>query len=116
MILLGYIIMAHRDWRKSHIKIFIISPRGQSESMQTVVKEHIVAGRLPITLANIEIVDIPENKVISEVIVERSYQAGLTIIGFREEIIKHDPVKFFTDFQHMGDTLFVNSSTVKEIN
>jgi len=116
MILLGYIIMAHPDWRKSQIKIFITSPKGESETVKKDLEERIATGRLPITLANIEIVDLADNQSLSDVVGIQSKQAGLTIIGFREEIIKHEPMDFFLDFQGIGDVLFVNASQSKDIN
>ncbi|MDH6359036.1 amino acid permease [Parabacteroides sp. PF5-9] len=116
MILLGYIIMAHPDWRKSQIKIFMTSATGESEQTKTDLQERIATGRLPITLTNIEIVTLPEGETLRDAITERSKHAGLTIIGFREEIIKHDPMAFFTGFNEIGDVLFVNASQEKEIN
>jgi amino acid transporter len=115
MILLGYIILSHPDWNKSYIKIFNVSPAGKEEETKKGLEERIAAGRLPITLTNIEIVTFVENQTIGEIIVEYSKYAGLTIIGFREEIIKHEPVAFFNDFEGIGDVLFVNASTSRNI-
>jgi amino acid transporter len=116
MILLGYIIMSHPYWRKSHIKIFITSPMGESEIIRQELKERIAEGRLPITLTNIEIVVLSEDQTLNDAMEEHSKLAGLTIIGFREELLKHEPVKFFSGFEGIGDVLFVNASQVKEIN
>ncbi|MDR1201505.1 MAG: amino acid permease [Tannerellaceae bacterium] len=116
MILLGYIIMAHPDWHKSQIKIFITSTRGRKEAVKEGLQERIAKGRLPITLANIEIVMLSEGQTVSSAVVAHSKYAGLTLIGFREEIIKHDAMSFFTDFNEIGDILFVNAAQSKEIN
>ncbi len=116
MILLGYIIMAHPDWRKSQIKIFITSTSEETQILKEELQQRIDAGRLPITLTNIEIVILGEHQTMSEAIEQHSKQAGLTLIGFREEIIKHDAMKFFMDFDKIGDVLFVNASQYKEIN
>jgi hypothetical protein len=116
MILLGYIILAHPDWRKSAIRIFIISLAGHSESLREELKARIAAGRLPITLANIEIITLDEEQPFSRVVNKHSSRAGLTLIGFRDEIIKHDATGFFNDFQEIGDILFVNASKSKEIS
>ncbi len=116
MILLGYIIMAHPDWHKSQIKIFITTNTSKTDDLKKDLEERIAAGRLPITLANIEIIVLADNQTLSDAISINSKQAGLTIIGFREEIIKHEPEKFFMDFQGIGDILFVNASQSKEIN
>ena len=116
MILLGYILLAHPDWHKSHIKIYIISPTGDSGETKKGLAEKIAAGRLPITFTNIEIITLEENQTVSMAVTQHSKHAGLTIIGFREEIIKHDAIAFFDDFRGLGDVLFVNSSQSKEIN
>jgi Amino acid transporters len=115
MILLGYIIIAHPDWKKSQIKIFITSSHAEKEDVVDKIKERIREGRLPITFANIEMVTIEPNQRINEVISANSKYAGLTIIGFREETIKRDEAKYFTDFQGLGDVLFVNASSAKRI-
>ncbi|MDR2811194.1 MAG: hypothetical protein LBB84_11685 [Tannerellaceae bacterium] len=114
MILLGFIIMSHPDWCKSQIKIFITTTR-ESDTVKEETKERIAAGRLPITLTNIEITILSPGQTVSDVIGIHSKYAGLTIIGFREEIIKHDAMKFFTSFDGIGDILFVNASQYKEI-
>jgi amino acid transporter len=116
MILLGYIIMAHPDWKNAQIKIFITSMHEEKSELKEELKKRIAAGRLPITLQNIEIVIQQQQQTFSHIVEEHSKHAGLTIIGFREEIIKHDPMAFFTDFDGIGDILFVNSFQPKEIN
>lgn len=116
MILLGYIIMSHPDWRKSHIKIFIPSVTGEVSSVKENLVNRIATGRLPITLANIEIVTVTQGQAISEVVEEYSKIAGLTILGFNERLIKHDPLRTFTEFDSIGNILFVNANEEKEIN
>ena len=115
MILLGYIIMSHPDWKKSHIKIFIASMKKDAVQVKEELKQRIATGRLPITLTNIEFVMLDENHTFIHAVKEQSYQAGLTIIGFHEDFIKHDPIAFFNDFKSTGDILFVNASQAKEI-
>ncbi|NDV57160.1 amino acid permease [Bacteroides sp. 519] len=116
MILLGYIIMAHPDWKKGQIKIFIPSVKTELGTLKEDLARKIADGRLPITLANIEIIIIPEGETISQTICKWSPNAGLTIIGFNEHHIKHDGIDFFTAFDGIGDILFVNSGKEKDIN
>ncbi|MDR1221574.1 MAG: amino acid permease [Tannerella sp.] len=115
MILLGYIILSHPDWKRSHLKIFLTSAREEMKEAKKELEERIAAGRLPITLSNIEFVMLDEEHTFGSVVQEHSSQAGLTIIGFHEDIIKHEPVAFFSEFKNMGDIFFVNSSSSKEI-
>ncbi|MDR1169696.1 MAG: amino acid permease [Prevotellaceae bacterium] len=116
MIMLGYIILSHPDWSKSYIKILKISPAEKKEETKKSIEKQIAAGRLPVTHTNIEIVTFVENQTLGEIVAEHSKYAGLTIIGFREEIIKHEPLTFFDDFGGTGDVLFVNASTSRNID
>lgn len=115
MILLGYIILAHPDWRKSQLKIFSICAPGLEEQTRHELSNLIESGRLPITFANIEILAPTGNQNTHEIITHYSSHAGLTIVGFREESIKHQGDLFFNSFQEMGDLLFINAADSKEI-
>ncbi|MBN2664828.1 MAG: hypothetical protein JXR68_14355 [Bacteroidales bacterium] len=58
--------------------------------------------RLPITENNIEII-IQEDNVSSKTLInEKSGDAALTIIGFREEMIKHEREKYFEGYDNVG--------------
>lgn len=115
MILLGYIIMSHPDWKKSHIKIYLASIKEDFADVKKELEERIAAGRLPITLANIEFVMIDEEHSFCDLVEKYSSQAGLTIIGFHEDQIQWNLASFFTEFNARGDILFVNSFDAKEI-
>jgi amino acid transporter len=116
MILLGYIIMAHPEWKKSQIKIFVFSTTDESEAVKQNLEERIAVGRLPITLTNIEIVTLGEGQLFSDAVTKYSGHAGLTIVGFPDDISKNEPMEFFSKFEDIGDVLFVNASQYKEIN
>ena len=115
MILLGYIIMSHPDWKKSQLKIFITSTKEDFSGIKDNLNERIAAGRLPITLANVEFIMIDEEHTFSDMVAKHSSEAGLTIIGFHEDRIKRDPIRFLTNFIVSGDILFVNSFEPKII-
>lgn len=116
MILLGYIIMAHPDWKKSQIKIFVFTTTAESEAVKKNLKERIAIGRLPITLTNIEIVTLAEGQLFSDAVTKFSRFAGLTIVGLLDDISKNEPLEFFSKFEHIGDVLYVNSSQYKRID
>ena len=109
MILLAYIIISHPDWKKGQLKIFITSTKEDFSGIKETINERIAAGRLPITMANIEFIMIDEEHSFGDMVEKHSSQAGLTIIGFHEDRLKHEPVKFFTSIKTKGDILFVNS-------
>lgn len=109
MIMLSYIILGHPDWAKSNIKIFEICKPGMEEEVQKNLDKLVADGRLPINTKNIEIITEQENISPKSVINERSAHAGLTLIGFREEHLKHQGREIFLGYDHLGDVLFVNS-------
>ena len=115
MILLGYIILAHPDWKKSKIKIFSICAPDQVRQTRDQLTHLVEEGRLPITLSNIEIVPATGNRAVHEIVEEKSKRAGLTIIGFRDEHIKNRGVEYFNDFSNLDDILFVNASQARKI-
>ncbi len=110
MILLGFIILSHPDWRKGHLKIFSVCNEDQMNETRDSFRELVETGRLPITMSNIEIIPLSEEKSIKTIIPEYSSKAGLTIVGFREESVKHAGSEIFTGYEDMGDILFVNAS------
>jgi amino acid transporter len=115
MILLSYIMLGHPDWKKGKIKIFEIARSDQIEESRAKLTQIIQSGRLPISPKNIEIIASDDNVAFKHVIDRKSADAGLTVIGFREEQAKHDP-DIFSGYDELGDILFVNASQLREIN
>ncbi|QSE97138.1 amino acid permease [Fulvivirga lutea] len=115
MILLGYIIMGHRDWRDAQIKIFAVVSKkemgSEEENLVSIIKE----GRLPISPNNIKFIQHEDDVVIKDIINEKSVDADLTILGFRAEAIKQLEHKLFEGYDKIGNVLFVNCSKAKEI-
>jgi amino acid transporter len=115
MIMLGFIILGHPFWQKSNIRIFNICRPEAHEQVKQELESLLLTGRLPITMKNIEIISDTMNRNVKEMINERSSDAGLVIIGLREEAVKHNGVELFTGYDKLGMTLFVNSADEKKI-
>jgi len=115
MILLSFIILGHKDWRKSNIKIFDICKSGEEANTRQALEKLVISGRLPITIKNIEIISSQEEKGIKTLVNERSYDAGLCIIGFREDSLKNKQEDLFLGYDKVGHILFVNSYAHKEL-
>ena len=115
MILLSYIISGHPDWRKSKIKIFDICKEDDLEQNRINLVELVKSGRIPITEQNIQIIRKDENVSSKVLINKHSADAGLCIIGFRAEHIRHHGSELFSGYDQVGDILFVNSHRQKEI-
>ncbi len=115
LILLSFIIQGHPDWKKSEIKVFDICLEEEVDKTKKRMKELVNTGRLPITEKNIEIIIQDPNVNPKVMINQRSSDAGLTIIGLREELLKHEKAKYFEGLGNLGTTLFVYSHEVKNI-
>ncbi len=113
MILLGYIILGHPDWKKGFIKIFALYPKEHVEDKRQQLLDLVKDGRLPISRANIEMVPYEKGKR-KATISSYSEDADLTLIGFRNEMLKGS-FEFFEGFNDLGNILFVGANKAKDI-
>ena len=115
MILISYIILGHPDWKKGFIKIFSLCREEEKQQVWDQIIKLIGEGRLPISRRNIEIITLEANVNPKTLINERSVNAGLTLIGFREEMIRQYGEKLFEGYEQIGNIVFVNANKYKEI-
>ena len=115
MILLAYIILGHRDWHKGQIKIFAVYPEGTIQDEKERLFLLIEAGQLPISPNNIEFITQKQELSARSIVNEKSQDADLTIIGFREEMVKHAGRELFEGYPAVGNVLFVNTAEGKNI-
>jgi amino acid transporter len=115
MILLSFIIQGHPSWKKGEISIYDVCKKEQEEDTRKNLEELVRTGRLPITSKNIQVISERPNVNTRAIISGRSAEAGLVIIGFRREMLKHEGPKLFDGFDKLGNILFVNSHSQKEI-
>lgn len=116
MILMGFIILGHPDWKNANIKLFNICKEEDAESVRARMNELVEAGRIPITANNVEVIIRDENTPVKQVINKHSLDAGLTMIGFNENSFKKDgDISLFEGYGDIGNVLFVHSHGVKEI-
>lgn len=115
MILMGYIILGHPDWKKGTIKIFTIFPKEELTKEKEKLTALINSGRLPISPKNIELIPKEIDKDDKSIINEHSKDADLVILGFRNELLKHNGENLFKGYNKIGDVLFVNTNQEKII-
>ena len=115
MILLSFIIQGHPLWRKGEITIFDVCSQEKELETRENLEQLVRTGRLPITSKNIQVISEGSGSDPRAQIREHSSQAGLCIIGFRSEVLKHQGVRAFDGFEGPGNILFVNSHSQKEI-
>ena len=115
MLLLSFIILGHPDWDKSDIKIFDICKPGEEKEVRKKMNELVADGRLPINSNNI-IVLVNEPDVSSKELINKySADAGMTMIGFREETIKRKKEEVFEGYDKLSTIMFVHSHDQKSI-
>lgn len=115
MILLSYILLGHPDWEKAFIKIFSACDIGEKEKETEKLNELVLNGRLPIFEKNIQVIEMEQGMSFKSLVNEYSAEAGLTIIGFQEELLKREGSLFFEGYDKTGDVLFVDAKGLKEI-
>ena len=115
MILLSYILLGHKEWNQGVIKIFAIYPEDTCKEEQSRLYNLIEAGQLPISAHNIEVIPRTGDIDPRSIIEEKSKDADLTVVGVRDEIIKHDGVDVFKGYEQIGNTIFVNAAEQKKI-
>ncbi len=114
MILLAYILLGHPEWSKGVIKIHALYPKKTIEDQRSKLLQLIRTGRLPISPENTDLIPQEETQDYKAIITEKSIDADLTIIGFRDKDISKG-ISLFTGFGDVGNILFINSDRQKEI-
>jgi len=115
MILLAYILLGHKEWSRGTIKIYAIYPDDSCDEERRHLFSLIEAGQLPISPNNIQIIPHQPDVIPRDIINEKSKDADLTIIGFRDESVKHNGAAVFKGYEQIGNTLFVNAATEVKI-
>ena len=114
MILVAYILLGHPEWNKGIIRIFALYPKKTIEDQRAKLLQLIRAGRLPISPENIDLIPQEETQNYKAIITQKSIDADLTIIGFRDKDVSQGN-SLFTGFGDVGNILFINSDRQKEI-
>ena len=115
MILMAYIISAHREWKKSEIKIFAAFSGDTMQAEKEKLIELTSSGRLPISAFNITVLELKEDTDIKELIAENSRDADLTLLGFHESRMKTNDMEVFKGYDSCGNILFLNTLERKDI-
>jgi len=115
MILLSFIILGHPEWKKSQIQIFNICRPGELGKTKEAMRELILTGRLPIHAKNIRLIIQDQNVSAKSIINKHSVNAGITLIGIRQELAKKGKEKLFEGYDELGTVLFIYSRDQKAI-
>lgn len=115
MILLGYILLGHKEWKDAVINIFLTYPYAEKEKTEKELLELIDEGRLPISHKNIKMIPQLKEDKLNTIINDKSSNADLTIIGYNNNQLDTEGVDIFKKYDKLGNTLFINSNGEKTI-
>lgn len=107
--------MSHPDWKKSRIKIFEICSQEELDETRKNLTSLIETGRLEISSKNVQIIKLDKNLNTKKIMAEKSKDAALTLIGFREELLKHERTDLFEGYNELNNLLFVSADSAKSI-
>ena len=115
MILLGYILLGHPEWKKGIIKIFALYPENKVAQQKKYLLRLITSGRLPISTSNIELIPRRVDSNVKDIINSHSQDADLTIVGFKRGQDGDVPITTFSGYDKLSNILFVNATKEKAI-
>ena len=110
MILLGYIISGHHEWKDSEIELHAAFNQASMEEEVERLNELIIRGRIPISLKNVKQIPLSKDLQFDELVNQYSESADLVITGFSLRKMQHDSGTFLKGFSRIKDILFVRAS------
>lgn len=116
MILLGYVIIGHPDWKRASLKITAIFPEDEISEYEVKLKEMIKLGRLPVSPHNIELIEQKEDVSIKEVILQKSKDDDFIFLGFGYEGLKQKGEELFAGYEGIGNIMFIHAAKEHSIH
>ena len=110
MILLGYILLGHPDWKRAEISVFAASPAGELEQRRQAFAEMTTQGRLPISEQNIRFLALDDLEAYHREVERRSTDADLAILGFDLAGLSERGAAVFRNHASLPATLFVSAA------
>lgn len=110
MILVSFIIMAHRDWKDCEITIHTAIPRAEKEKPLSKIVPLISKGRFPIAVKNIKSFTYADKKRLENLIHYHSASADLVILGFKRSELDAEGPELFKRYFDLPETLFICSN------
>ncbi len=110
MILLGYIISGHPEWKKSKIVLFAAFNQENMDEEVGRLNELITRGRIPISLKNVTKIPLQKEIQFDEMVNKYSEVSDLVITGFSLNKLQQDGGVFLRGFDNIKDMLFVRAS------
>jgi amino acid transporter len=110
MIYLAYIILGHKEWKASEIKLCVAFDEKEMEKEVTELYDLIDKGRIPFSKNNVTKIPWNKNTVpYDSLVTGHSENVDLVIMGFSLKKIVQERGEFFKKFNNIKDILFVRA-------
>ena len=110
MILVSFIIIAHRDWKDCKITIHTAIPKAEKDKPLSKIIQLISKGRFPIAVKNVKSFTYSNSNRLRNLIHYHSGSADLVILGFKKEELDKEGPELFKRYFDLPETLFICSN------
>ena len=116
MILLAYILLGHSEWQAGEISVFAAYPHDQVAQRTAQLDEMIDEGRLHLSRKNVQVIPTDDRVDFGRLVVNRSADADLVILGFTESRRREKGSDLFLRHPDLNDVLFVSAAEQIDID
>jgi len=110
MVMLGYILLGHQDWRRAKIYVFAALPGDRVNEAHEKFVTMLTQGRLPISPKNITFLSVNSAEAFSGLVETHSSDADLVIRAISHETLAESGVEALRRHPNLPAVLFVSSS------
>ncbi|MBW2455475.1 MAG: amino acid permease [Deltaproteobacteria bacterium] len=110
MVMLGYILLGHQDWRGATIHVFAAVPSDRIEETHQRFSTMLADGRLPISPKNVRFLPVNSAEEFSGLVETHSANADLVVRSLRRQTLETSGVEALRRHQGVKAVLFVHSA------
>ena len=109
MIVLAYILLGHPDWARAELRIYAAYAETEVRERQDELRVLITTGRIPISGKNIQIIPTGPDIDFARLMVAKSREADLVLVGFGAERLAHQGPAVFRAHRALHEVLWVSA-------
>ena len=110
MILISFIIIAHKDWKDCDITIHTVISKAEKDKPMSQIIRLISKGRFPIAVKNVKSFTYTSKEHLKKLIYYNSRSADLVIFGFKKEDLEKEGAELFKQYFNLKETLFISAN------
>jgi len=110
MILISFIIIAHKDWKDCDITIHTVISKAEKDKPMSQIIRLLSKGRFPIAVKNVKSFTYSSKEHLKKLIYYNSRSADLVIFGFKKEDLEKEGAELFKQYFNLKETLFISAN------